>query len=120
MVEGYDGPQPAGSAEAPPAGKRKGYWIAHADVKDAEAYKTYGAAVGAPLGKYGGRFLVRGGACEVVEGQVRSRTVVVEFPSYDAARACYHSPDYQTVAALRKGKADFDLFIIEGSDGEQA
>jgi uncharacterized protein (DUF1330 family) len=118
IVEGYDGPQPSASSSSPVA-KRKGYWIAHADVTDPEGYKAYGAAVAAPLAKYGGRFLVRGGACEVVEGQARPRTVVLEFPSYDAARDCYHSPEYQAVAALRKGKAEFDLFIIEGSDGEQ-
>ena len=72
-----------------------------------------------PFGKFGGRFLVRGGTREVVEGKVRGRTVVLEFPSYQAALACYRSPDYQAAAALRKGKAEFDLIIIEGYDGPQ-
>ena len=53
------------------------------------------------------------------EGRVRARTVVLEFPSFQAALACYRSPDYQAAAALRKGKAEIDLFIIEGSDGER-
>ena len=89
------------------------------DVTDPEGYKAYVAANGAPLGKYGARFLVRGGTREVVEGRVRGRTVVLEFPSYEAARACYRSPEYQAAAALRQGKADCDLFIIEGYDGPQ-
>jgi Domain of unknown function (DUF1330) len=46
--------------------------------------------------------------------------VVLEFPSYVAALACYRSSDYQAAAALRKGKAEFDLFVIEGYDGERA
>jgi uncharacterized protein (DUF1330 family) len=50
---------------------------------------------------------------------VRARTVVLEFPSYVAALACYRSSDYQAAAALRKGKAEFDLFVIEGYDGPQ-
>ena len=75
------------------------------------------AANAVPFSKFGGRFLVRGGAREVVEGKVRARTVVLEFPSHEAALACYRSSDYQTAAALRKGKAELDLFIIEGHDG---
>ena len=71
-----------------------------------------------PFGKFGGRFLVRGGAQEVVEGKVRARTVVLEFPSYPVALDCYRSADYQAAAALRKGKADFDLIIIEGCEAQ--
>lgn len=97
----------------------KGYWIAHADVTDPEGYKAYMAADMAPLGQYGARFLVRGGAQEIVEGQSRARSVVIEFPSYEAALACYRSPEYQAAAALRKGRAEFDLVIIAGYDGVQ-
>jgi uncharacterized protein (DUF1330 family) len=52
----------------------------------------------------------------VAEGKVRARTVVLEFPSYRAALDCYRSADYQAAVALRKAKAEFDLFIIEGCD----
>ena len=69
---------------------------------------------GSPVGKFNGRFLVRGGRHEVVEGHQRARTVVIEFPSYDAALACYRSADYQAAVALRKGKAECDLVVIEG------
>src|SRR5437870_4512981 len=98
----------------------KGYWIPHLDVSDPEGYKAYMAAAPAAFGKYGGRFLVRGRRREVMEGSVRGRTVVLEFPSYQTAQACYRSPDYQAAAALRQGKADLDLIIIEGYDGPQA
>ena len=53
-----------------------------------------------------------------MEGKARGRTVVLEFPSYRAALDCYRSPEYQVAAALRKGKAEFDLFIIEGCDAQ--
>jgi uncharacterized protein (DUF1330 family) len=98
---------------------KKGYWIVRADVSDPEGYKAYVAADMGAIGKHGGRFLVRGGAFELMEGASRSRSVVIEFPSYDAALACYRSPEYQAAAALRKGKAEFDLIVIDGYDGPQ-
>jgi uncharacterized protein (DUF1330 family) len=119
IVEGYDGVQPPQSATPPIAAALKGYWIGHVDISDPEGYKAYVAANGAPIGRYGGRFLVRGGTREVVEGKVRGRTVVLEFPSYQAALDCYRSDGYQAAAALRKGKAELDLVIIEGYDGPQ-
>jgi uncharacterized protein (DUF1330 family) len=60
--------------------------------------------------------LVRAGRCEMMEGRGRARNVVMEFPSYEAALVCYRSDDYQAAAALRKGKADVDLVIIEAFD----
>src|SRR5215471_5814657 len=113
IVEGYDGVQPHPPAMPPAAAARKGYWIGHVDVTDPEGYKAYMTADMVPFGKFAGRFLVRGGEREVVEGKVRARTVVLEFPSYRAALDCYRSADYQAAAALRKGKAQLDLLIIE-------
>ena len=95
----------------------KGYWIAHVDVADLEAYEAYRAANAAPFAEYGARFLVRGGPKDVVEGQARARTVVIEFPSLEAARACYQSPGYQAAKALRDPVATGDLVIIEGWEG---
>ena len=97
----------------------KGYWIARVDVKDAEAYKTYIAANGAAFAKFGARFIVRGGAMENPEGHARARNVVIEFPSFEAAKACYHSPEYATAHAIRRNAAESDLIIIEGYDGPQ-
>jgi uncharacterized protein (DUF1330 family) len=119
IVDGYDGVQPPLSASPPAAAANKGYWIGHVDVTDPEGYKAYMNADMAPLGKFGGRFLVRGGAREVPEGKVRNRTVVLEFPSYDAALSCYRSLDYQAAKELRNGKAEFDLVVVEGHGGSK-
>ncbi|MEM7491391.1 MAG: DUF1330 domain-containing protein [Pseudomonadota bacterium] len=95
----------------------KGYWIAHGRVDDPEKYDLYRAANAAPLAEYGGRFLVRGGARELREGAAKPRTVVIEFPSYQAARDCYDSPGYQDAIKLRQGISESDLVIAEGWDG---
>ena len=97
----------------------KGYWVARVDVHDAEAYKNYASANGAAFAKFGGRFLVRGGAFEAVAGTPRQRNVVIEFPSYQAAMECWRSPEYQAARALQKGGAEMDLIVIEGYDGPQ-
>jgi len=117
IVEGYDGPQPRASGPPPAPTAKKGYWIVHADVTDPEGYKAYMGADMEPFGKFGGRFLVRGGAREVPEGKARGRTVVLEFPSYEAALSCYRSDGYQAAKKLRDGKAEFDLVAAEGYDG---
>jgi uncharacterized protein (DUF1330 family) len=96
----------------------KGYWVAGLRINDQTKYDAYRALNGEAFRKYGGRFLVRGGQREVMEGKVRGRTVVLEFPSYRVALDCYRSPEYQAAAALRKGRAEFDLFIIEGCDAQ--
>lgn len=92
----------------------KAYWVAHVDVSDPDVYEAYKAANAAPLAQFGARFVVRGGAQEVREGKVRSRTVVIEFPSYDAAVACYESPAYQAAIAIRKAVSLGDLVIVKG------
>jgi uncharacterized protein (DUF1330 family) len=97
----------------------KGYWIARVDVRNADAYKNYVAANGAAFARFGGRFLVRGGRFETVSGTSRSRNVVIEFPSYDAALACWHSPEYQAAKAKQEGGADMDTIVIEGYEGPQ-
>jgi uncharacterized protein (DUF1330 family) len=117
IAEGYEGPQPPPSASPPPAGARKGYWIGHVDITDPEGYKAYTAANAEPFGTFGARFLVRGGTREVAEGEVRGRTVVLEFPSYEAALACYRSPEYQAAKRLRDRTGELDLIVVAGYDG---
>lgn len=97
----------------------KGYWIGRVTVRNMEAYKAYAAANGEAFAKYGGRFLVRGGQFESVSGEPRPRNVVIEFPSYEAALQCWHSPEYQAAKAKQQGGADSDLIVIEGYDGPQ-
>jgi uncharacterized protein (DUF1330 family) len=95
----------------------KGYWVAHVDVEDVDAYKRYIAANAAPFAEYGARFLVRGGERVVPEGAARARTVVLEFDSYETALACYESVAYQDAKALRDPVSTGDLVIIRGYDG---
>jgi uncharacterized protein (DUF1330 family) len=98
----------------------KGYWIAHVDVSDPEAYKAYVAANAEPLRKFGARFIVRGSQqFETPEGTSRARNIVLEFPSYQAALDCYNSPEYQRAVALRKPASTADLVIVEGYDEPQ-
>jgi uncharacterized protein (DUF1330 family) len=97
----------------------KGYWIAHADVTDTQAWDRYRQANGAAFARFGGRFLVRGGPHEIAEGSSRARHIVIEFPSYEAALACYRSPDYAQAMDKRQGAGFLDLVIVEGYDGAQ-
>ena len=76
-------------------------------------------ANGVAFAKFGGRFLVRGGGFEAVSGSSRARNVVIEFPSYDQALACWNSPEYQAARAKQEGGAEIDLIVIEGYDGPQ-
>jgi uncharacterized protein (DUF1330 family) len=97
----------------------RGYWIAHVDVADPEAYRAYVAANAAPFAKFGARFLVRAGRCEVVEGAARARQVVIEFPDYETALACYRSPEYEAAKRLREPASLADVLIVEGFEGPQ-
>jgi len=95
----------------------KGYWIGHVSVDDPEAYQAYREANAVAFAKYGAKFLVRAGAMEVVEGDLRPRTIVIEFPSLKAARDCYLSPEYQHALMLRTPVSEADLCIVEGWAG---
>ena len=97
----------------------KGYWIARVDVTDPEGYKAYVAANAEAFKKYGARFLVRAGRFESLEGSSRSRNVVIEFPSYQAALDCWKSPEYQAALKLRLPVSTADLLVVEGYDGPQ-
>jgi uncharacterized protein (DUF1330 family) len=94
----------------------KGYWIAQVDVEDMERYGQYSAQLDGALAPFGGRFLVRGGQRENVEGTVRQRSIVIEFDSYGQALACWRSPAYQAIIALRTGAAMADIVVVEGHD----
>jgi uncharacterized protein (DUF1330 family) len=63
--------------------------------------------------------VVRGGKFDGMEGTSRSRNVVIEFPDYAAAQACYRSPEYQANIKVRQPHSAVDLIIIEGYDGAQ-
>ena len=63
--------------------------------------------------------MVRGGKAENPEGQSRARNVVIEFPDYETAMACYRSPEYQENIKRRLPHSTADLIIVEGYDGPQ-
>ncbi|MEY3003808.1 MAG: hypothetical protein RLZZ491_984 [Pseudomonadota bacterium] len=94
----------------------KGYIIGHITVKDPEAYKEYVVRDTPILQGLGGRFIVRGGQAQVMEGDSLMRHVVIEFPSYAAALAAYNDPDYQEVADIRRRTADSVIIVVEGTD----
>ncbi len=94
----------------------KGYWVARVDIDDFEQYKKYIAANAKPFADFGARFLVRAGQFENPEGTSRSRNVVIEFPSYQAALDCYQSESYQAAFKIRETASSSDLVIVEGYD----
>ena len=97
----------------------KAYWIARVEVNNEEGYKPYAVANPAIFKKFGARFVVRGGKYQGLEGQSRPRNIVIEFPDYATAQACYNSPEYQANVKIRQANAIADLIIVEGYDGPQ-
>src|SRR5579875_1848443 len=91
------------------------YVIAEIEVTDVEAYKQYMALTPASIARHNGRFLVRGGAVDALEGTAPKRLVVVAFDSVEAARRWYGSPDYLEARKVREGAAKVRLFIAEGT-----
>ena len=93
----------------------KGYVIANVSVEDAAGYEGYRSQTAAIIEKYGGRFLVRGGAVEVKEGEPGiGRLVILEFPSVEAAHTFYDSPEYQAILPIRFENATSTFAIVEG------
>lgn len=97
---------------------QKGYLIAEAKVGDAAAYETYKALAQAAIAEYGGRYLVRGGAAEILEGKWVNvpRLVIVEFESVDQAKRFYHSAAYQAARQARLNAAEMNMLVVAGVD----
>jgi uncharacterized protein (DUF1330 family) len=92
------------------------YILAHIRVTDPERFAQYRAAVPAVIAQYGGRYLVRGGEAAALEGAHDGRRlVVVEFPSDEAARRFWDSPDYARMKKLREGAAEFEAMLVPGA-----
>ena len=92
------------------------YFIAQVDIKDLEKFGEYAKATPPLIEKYGGKFLVRGGPMEKVEGDWDlPRVVVLEFPSVEVGKSFYNSPEYQEVRKLRLGGvAEVQSIIVDG------
>lgn len=93
----------------------KAYVIAQVDVHDSEAYESYRAGTPASIARFGGRFIVRGGPMETLEGEAPyRRVVVIEFPSTEQARQWYQSDEYTALRAIRQSAASSSLILLAG------
>jgi uncharacterized protein (DUF1330 family) len=95
----------------------KGYILAELEVTDPALFDTYRPLAAAAIAAFGGRYLVRGGATETLEGARKlSRVVLLEFPSPERAMEWYKSAQYQDALAIRVKAATTDLFLVTGHD----
>jgi uncharacterized protein (DUF1330 family) len=91
------------------------YVIVQIEIEDPAAYERYKALAPASIATYGGRYLVRGGASDVLEGSWRPpRLVILEFPDRAQAHAWWNSPEYAPAKALRQSCAQTEMLLIEG------
>jgi uncharacterized protein (DUF1330 family) len=92
------------------------YLVIIISVTQPEKFENYRKLAGPAVARYGGKYLVRGGARTVLEGKFDgNRLVVVEFPSSEDARTFYNSPEYQAARNERVGAAEFDMVLVEGA-----
>ncbi len=91
------------------------YALVNVDITDSAGFAEYRKSTPATIAAFGGRFLARGGATEVLEGDwTPDRLVIIEFPDVAAIKAWYHSPEYQRLVEIRKRTAISDFVIIDG------
>ncbi|MGH7099271.1 MAG: DUF1330 domain-containing protein [Stellaceae bacterium] len=92
------------------------YLIADVEVTDPAGYEPYRPLAAASIARFGGRFLVRGGAAELLEGApAPNRTVVIEFPDLETARRWYRSEEYQRALKIRQAASRGRLILVEGA-----
>ncbi|HYG54503.1 MAG TPA: DUF1330 domain-containing protein [Burkholderiales bacterium] len=93
----------------------KGYLIAEIDVTDPAAFEEYRKRVPDTIAQYGGRYIVRGGKTEALEGSWDpKRMVVLEFPSLAQAQKWYRSPEYKPLIELRQKGSRGKVILVEG------
>ena len=91
------------------------YIIADITVTNAEGYVPYREAAQKSIAAHGGRYIARGGEVQVLEGNWNpARLVIIEFPSMDAARKWYHSPEYQQALKIRHAHSSGHVILTEG------
>ncbi|HEY1259111.1 MAG TPA: DUF1330 domain-containing protein [Stellaceae bacterium] len=92
------------------------YFVVELEITNMDAMAPYREAVGATLAQYGGRFLVRGGATELIEGTIEpKRIVILEFADAGAIKRWYNSPEYQKILPNRLANSSARAFIVEGT-----
>ncbi len=91
------------------------YIVVEVEVNDPVRYEDYKKMVPPSLGRFGGRFLVRGGETETLEGDwTPKRLVILEFPSVEKAKAWWDSDDYAEAKALRQATATTQMIVAQG------
>jgi uncharacterized protein (DUF1330 family) len=91
------------------------YLISDVTPRDNEAFRLYRTRAAASIAQYGGRYLVRGGEVDAVEGDWKPRTIIiVEFPDVDVARRWYRSPEYARALAIRNEALERNLILVDG------
>jgi len=92
------------------------YLLVEAKVSNPVAYERYKKMAQEAIAQYGGRYLVRGGQVEILEGNwgEPERLVIVEFDSVEQVKKFYNSPEYVAAREARKGAADFNVLVVEG------
>ncbi len=91
------------------------YVISEVEMRDAAGFETYRSIAAVTISKYGGRYLIRGGAVSLVEGGPPPKTIiVVEFPTMERLREWYASPEYSEALKLRQTALDRRLIFVEG------
>ena len=93
------------------------YIVADVKVTNPEGYEPYRPLAAASVARFGGRFVVRGGKADLLEGApAPERMVVIEFPNADAARRWYFSPEYQQALKIRQANSTGRVTLVEGAD----
>jgi uncharacterized protein (DUF1330 family) len=95
------------------------YWIARSKINDPIEYKKYTDLAGTIVVKFGGKVLARGGKFQIMEGPEKfHRFIVVEFPTFEQAVACFNSKEYQDASAFRRanGAGEVENVIVDGGD----
>jgi len=91
------------------------YVVVEVEVQDRERYESYKQMVPASLAAYGGRFIVRGGRAESLEGEwTPERIVILEFPTVEQAKAWWSSAEYAEAKGLRQATARTQMIVVEG------
>ena len=94
------------------------YLIGRMTITDPEAYEAYKADTPAIIAAHGGRFLVRGGQVQTLEGDPETqRVIILEFPTVEAAQSFYRSPEYAAAREKRRDAASFQMVLVEGYGG---
>jgi uncharacterized protein (DUF1330 family) len=97
------------------------YVVVQITVQDPETYERYKRLAPPSIARYGGQYVIRGGATEILEGSWNpGRFVVLRFPSAAQARAWWSSPEYAEAKALRQMSARTEMLLVEGLSEQQA